>query len=107
MLVAMVFHINCCTHMYSRIAFTKPQNWTKDGLTAAVTLFIALACAELFHQGNWQRVWAAKDTKAMRRGFAIGSFLVFLLMMFFGIMGMLAYANDPESYDNYEKFACE
>jgi hypothetical protein len=28
-------------------------------------------------------------------------------MMFFGIMGMIAYANDPEAYDNYEKFACE
>lgn len=26
-------------------------------------------------------------------------------MMFFGIMGMLAYANDPEAYDNFEKFA--
>ena len=33
------------------------------------------------------------------------SFLVFLLMMFFGIMGMLAYANDPMSYDTYAKFA--
>lgn len=26
-------------------------------------------------------------------------------MMFFGIMGMIAYANDPTSYDNFEKFA--
>jgi solute:Na+ symporter, SSS family len=26
-------------------------------------------------------------------------------MMFFGIMGMLGYANDPEAYDSYEKFA--
>lgn len=43
----------------------------------------------------------------MRKGFAVGSFLVFLLMTFFGIMGMIAYANDPEAYDNYEKFYCE
>lgn len=26
-------------------------------------------------------------------------------MMFFGVMGMIAYANDPEAYDNFEKFA--
>jgi SSS family solute:Na+ symporter len=39
------------------------------------------------------------------KGFALGSFLVFLLMMFFGIMGMIAYANDPEAYDNFEKFS--
>lgn len=36
-----------------------------------------------------------------------GSFLVFLLIMFFGIMGMIAYANDPEAYDNWEKYACK
>lgn len=52
--------------------------------------------------GTWQRVWAAKSTGDMRKGFAIGSFLVFLLMMFFGIMGMLAYANDPEAYNTYQ-----
>jgi hypothetical protein len=26
-------------------------------------------------------------------------------MFFFGIMGMVAYANDPEAFDNFEKFA--
>ena len=41
----------------------------------------------------------------MRRGFGLGSFLVFLLMMFFGVMGIIAYANDPEAYDSFSKFA--
>jgi Na+/proline symporter len=41
----------------------------------------------------------------MRNGFCIGAVMVFFLMMFFGIMGMLAYANDPEAYDNFEKFS--
>ena len=31
--------------------------------------------------------------------------MVFFLMMFFGVMGMLAYANDPASYDDGLKFA--
>lgn len=31
--------------------------------------------------------------------------IVFFLMMFFGIMGMLAYANDPAAYDNFEKLS--
>jgi SSS family solute:Na+ symporter len=89
----------------NRAEFDLASNWTKDGLRAAVTLFIAIASAELFNQGTWQRVWAAEDIPAMRKGFLGGSVLVFFLMMFFGIMGMIAYANDPESYDNYEKFA--
>lgn len=99
-----------CTNSENQVTkeeFAKASNWTTDGFVAAVTLFIAIACAEMFNQGTWQRVWAAKSEKAMRKGFAIGSLMVFCLMMFFGIMGMLAYANDPTAYDNFEKFACE
>ncbi|KAL7466580.1 hypothetical protein ACHAXS_006874 [Conticribra weissflogii] len=100
--------IVACAHPENRVSsedFALASNWTTDGLMAAVTLFIAIACAEMFNQGTWQRVWAAKSVKDMRRGFAAGSFMVFLLMMFFGIMGMLAYANDPTSYDEFAKFA--
>jgi len=80
-------------------------NWTADGLMAAVTLVIAIACAEMFNQSTWQRVWAAESLVALRAGFLFGSALVFVLIMFFGVMGMLAYANDPEAYDSGEKFA--
>ena len=85
--------------------FKVASNWTEDGFYALVTLFIAIMCAELFNQSTWQRVWASKDTPSLRRGFAIGSLLVFLLMMFFGIMGMIAYAKDPVSYDTSMKYA--
>ena len=30
-------------------------------LTAGLTFFIAVAATNLFHQGNWQRVYAAKS----------------------------------------------
>mmetsp|Transcript_93 Transcript_93/g.188 ORF Transcript_93/g.188 Transcript_93/m.188 type:complete len:629 (+) Transcript_93:53-1939(+) len=106
--LVLILLIVACSNPANQVTkeeFSVASQWTTDGLTAAVTLFIAIACAELFNQGTWQRVWAAKTVKDMRIGFAVGSFLVFLLMMFFGIMGMLAYANDPTSYDNYEKFA--
>jgi len=84
--------------------FQLASNFTLDGFMAWITLLIAILCAEMFNQGNWQRVWAAKDVPSMRKGFAIGSVMVFLLMFFFGIMGMLAYANDPEAYDTYQKY---
>jgi Na+/proline symporter len=88
----------------TRDEFALASNWTTQGLKAAVTLFIAIACAELFNQSTWQRVWAAESVPAMRKGFGLGSLLVFFLMMFFGVMGMIAYANDPESYDNGFKY---
>lgn len=89
----------------TKTEFDLASNWTTEGLMAAVTLIIAIMAAEMFNQGNWQRVWAAESVPAMRKGFLIGSVLVFFLMMFFGIMGMIAYANDPEAYDSFEKFA--
>lgn len=89
----------------SKSEFAAASNWTGEGAKAAITLIIAIASAELFNQSTWQRVWAAEDEKTMRRGFLLGSVMVFFLMMFFGVMGMIAYANDPEAYDNFEKFA--
>lgn len=85
--------------------FALASNFTTEGLMAAVTLVIAIACAEMFNQSTWQRVWAAESVPAMRKGFFMGSIMVFFLMMFFGVMGMIAYANDPEAYDSFEKFA--
>jgi len=85
--------------------FGEASNLTVDGFYAMVILVIAIISAELFNQATWQRVWAAKDTTAMRRGFGLGSVLIFFLMMFFGIMGMIGYAKDPDSYDSFEKYA--
>lgn len=73
----------------SRSEFALASNWTSQGFMAAVTLVIAIACAELFNQATWQRVWAAESVPVMRRGFFLGSVMVFFLMMFFGVMGMI------------------
>lgn len=56
-------------------------------------------------QGTWQRVWAAKTVTDLRVGFFLGSFFVFLLMMIFGVLGMIAYAKDPVSYDTFQKYS--
>uniref|UniRef100_A0A6U5LSY6 Sodium/solute symporter n=1 Tax=Corethron hystrix TaxID=216773 RepID=A0A6U5LSY6_9STRA len=90
---------------FTKAEYAEASNWTMDGFTAAMTLFIAIACAEMFNQGTWQRVWAADSVSSMRKGFALGSAMVFFLMFFFGLMSVLAYANDKAAYDSYEKLA--
>ena len=35
--------------------------------TAGLTFFIAVAATNLFHQGNWQRVYAAKDYQTLKK----------------------------------------
>ena len=107
-LLVLVLTIAVCGSSENRVSydeFKKASNWTADGGYAFVTLVIAIMAAELFNQSTWQRVWASKDTSSLRNGFALGSFLVFILMMFFGIMGLIAYANDPAAYDAFEKYA--
>lgn len=106
--LVLLLTIAVCASSENRVTYAeyqKASNWTADGFYAMVILFIAILSAELFNQATWQRVWAAKDTQSLRRGFTIGSLLVFLLMMFFGIMGVISYAKDPDAYDNGVKYA--
>ena len=37
------------------------------GYTSGLTFFIAVAATNLFHQGNWQRIYAAKDYKTLKK----------------------------------------
>lgn len=106
--LVLVLTIAVCSFQENKVSreeFELASSWTVEGLMALVTLFIAILCADLFNQATWQRVWAAESVPALRKGFALGSFLVFLLMFFFGIMGMIAYAKDPVSYDEFTKFS--
>jgi len=68
--------------------------WTDKGFEALVTLILAILGAELFNMGNWQRVYAAQSTVALRKGCTFGAVLIFLTMVLFGVAGMLAEAQD-------------
>ena len=46
--------------------------------TAGLTFFIAVAATNLFHQGNWQRVYAAKNHKVLKNSLLF-SFISFFL----------------------------
>lgn len=46
-----------------------------SGLKAGLTFFVAILLTGLFHQGNWQRIYAAQSARAMRNGFLLGGLL--------------------------------
>jgi solute:Na+ symporter, SSS family len=60
------------------------------GLPVAITLIIAVTAANLFHQGYWQRVWAASDDAALRRGAGVGALLTVPVVALLGGLGILA-----------------
>ncbi|MDI5891246.1 sodium:solute symporter [Halomonas rhizosphaerae] len=61
-----------------------------SALAVALTLVIAVTAANLFHQGYWQRVWAARDDRALGRGAWLGGGVTVLVVMVVGGLGMLA-----------------
>ncbi|MCC5947136.1 MAG: hypothetical protein JJT89_01660 [Nitriliruptoraceae bacterium] len=59
---------------------------------SAATLILAVTAANMFHHGYWQRVWAASDDAALRRGALVGAAATVPLMLIAGLLGMLAAA---------------
>jgi solute:Na+ symporter, SSS family len=62
----------------------------RGGVSTALTLIIALTAANLLHHGYWQRVWAARDDAALRRGALLGAAITVPVMLVAGGLGVLA-----------------
>ena len=63
--------------------------------TAGLTFFIAVAATNLFHQGNWQRVYAAKNFEILRKSLIISFFIIVPIVFYMGFTGMVAFSIDP------------
>ena len=63
--------------------------------TAGLTFFIAVAATNLFHQGNWQRVYAAKNFETLRKSLIISFFIIIPVVFYMGFSGMVAFSIDP------------
>lgn len=75
------------------------------GLKAGLTFLVAILLTGLFHQGNWQRIYAARDSRAMQRGFLLGGMLVapfIVLMGFFGLAFMAVVPGGDSSVALFE-----
>ena len=65
--------------------------------TAGLTFFIAVAATNLFHQGNWQRVYAAKDQQTLQKSLIISFFIIVPIVFFMGFAGMVSFSIDPSN----------
>ena len=64
------------------------------GYTAGITFFIAVFATNLFDQGIWQRVYAAKSNQDLKKSFK-NSFLVVLpVILILGFFGIIAVSLD-------------
>ncbi len=62
--------------------------------TAGLTFFVAVAATNLFHQGNWQRVYAAKNDKILKNSLTISFLIIIPIVFFMGFSGLIAISQD-------------
>jgi len=64
------------------------------GYTAGITFFIAVFATNLFDQGVWQRVFAAKSIDDLEKGFKNSFFIVLPVILLLGFCGIVAVSLD-------------
>jgi len=64
--------------------------------TAGLTFFIAVAATNLFHQGNWQRVYAAKNNDVLKKSLILAFIVIIPIVLFMGFSGLVAISVNPK-----------
>ena len=64
--------------------------------TAGITFFIAVAATNLFHQGNWQRVYAAKNNEVLKKSLILAFIVIIPIVYFMGFSGLVAVSVDSK-----------
>ena len=101
LLLISLIYINIFTGSDFSIDFVKEKNPQLLSLsyvpsyTAGLTFFIAVAATNLFHQGNWQRVYAAKNFETLKKSLVMSFFIIVPIVFFMGFTGMVAFSLDP------------
>jgi SSS family solute:Na+ symporter len=72
-----------------KVGFLLSKNYFY-GYTAGITFFIAVFATNLFDQGIWQRVYAAKSIKDLKVGFISAFFIVIPFIFILGFFGIIA-----------------
>ena len=88
-----LFNFNTNEFNFDYIKTKQPQLLSINYLpnfTAGLTFFIAVAATNLFHQGNWQRVYAAKNTEVLKKSLIFSFLIIIPIVFFMGFSGLVA-----------------
>ena len=51
-----------------------------------------MACTNLFHQGNWQRVFSAKNNSILKKSLINSSIIIFIIVFWMGYSGLISFS---------------
>ena len=92
-----VLNFNTNEFNFDYIQTNQPQLLSINYLpnfTAGLTFFIAVAATNLFHQGNWQRVYAAKNTEVLKKSLIFSFLIIIPIVFFMGFSGLVAASSE-------------
>jgi len=92
-----LFNVNTNEFNFDYIKTNQPQLLSINYLpnfTAGLTFFIAVAATNLFHQGNWQRVYAAKNTEVLKKSLIFSFLIIIPIVFFMGFTGLVAVSSE-------------
>jgi len=102
LLLIAVFYLNSFIGEQFSFDFIKEENphllsWSYiPNYTAGLTFFIAVAATNLFHQGNWQRVYAAKNNTILKKSLIVSFISIIPIVLFMGFSGLVAVSVNPK-----------
>ena len=94
-----LFSFNESQFSFEFIRQNKPYLLSSNYLpnfTAGITFFIAVAATNLFHQGNWQRVYAAKSSKVLKRSLIISFTIIIPIVFLMGFSGLVSISSNSD-----------
>jgi len=92
-----LFNFNTNEFNFTYIKTKQPQLLSMNYLpnfTGGLTFFIAVAATNLFHQGNWQRVYAAKNTEVLKKSLIFSFLIIIPIVFFMGFSGLVATSSE-------------
>ena len=98
LILLLISFINLISFNFNEFNFefikqNKPDLLSLDYLpnfTAGLTFFIAVAATNLFHQGNWQRVYAAQNNRVLKKSLIVSFLIIIPIVFFMGFSGLVA-----------------
>jgi len=104
--IIIIFLLVCIYNIFSLDFITYRNIVNKSGdllsskyipnYTSGLTFFIAVAATNLFHQGNWQRVFAAKNYDVLNKSLKLSFLIIIPIIFFMGITGIIAISIDDK-----------
>ena len=88
-----LFSFNTNEFSFEFINKNKPNLLSKNyipNFTAGLTFFIAVAATNLFHQGNWQRVYAAKNNDVLKKSLLFSFLIIIPIVYMMGFTGLVS-----------------